>query len=262
MTKYTILTAVTAAAAASAAGAATVSNTTPTVTYDFQSFAGSGFAPNPSAGQLDSDDVIATGFSDAPNNLAFGGTATSGDFARGTSTGNVSTGGVYAFDVGGDIGLGVQPGGSDFAPGTFVFAFTNTGSTAITDLAFDTTLFVRNDQARANSFNLRYSTDSTVDGDDVLISGYTSPAAAGTGAAANFAVAPGAGDGTLGGLSIAPGTTFYAGFRGQDVSGSGSRDEFSIGSFAVTATFTPVPEPLTAGAAGLMGLVALRRRRA
>ena len=39
---------------------------------------------------------------------------------RGSSTGGVSTGGTYAFDIGGgNVALGVQPGGSDFSPGYY-----------------------------------------------------------------------------------------------------------------------------------------------
>ena len=34
--------------------------------------------------------------------LVFGGEATTGDTAQGFSTGDVVTGGIYAFDVGGD----------------------------------------------------------------------------------------------------------------------------------------------------------------
>ncbi len=45
---------------------------------DFQTFNESGFTPTPVAGQLDSDIIIATGFSDG--SLAYGGTETTGDF--------------------------------------------------------------------------------------------------------------------------------------------------------------------------------------
>ena len=66
-------------------------------TEDFSSFTGSGFTPTPAAGQLDSDDWSISGFG---TNVAFGGTGTSGDAARGTDTdGGVGTGGVYAFTV-------------------------------------------------------------------------------------------------------------------------------------------------------------------
>src|SRR5690554_3217640 len=61
-------------------------------------FNGSGFAPTPTVGQIDSDGMIVTGMKDG--DVAFGGTNDSGDHARGISAGGVSTGGVYAFEVG------------------------------------------------------------------------------------------------------------------------------------------------------------------
>ena len=62
-------------------------------------FAGSGFTPSPSAGQLNSNSWAMTGWSNG--DLAFGGTQTTSntDYTRSTSTGGVTTGGVYAFTV-------------------------------------------------------------------------------------------------------------------------------------------------------------------
>ncbi|MEM7054316.1 MAG: hypothetical protein AAF446_07170, partial [Pseudomonadota bacterium] len=83
---------------------------------DFSGFTGTGFDANPSAGQLDSDVFIVTGFNSGT--LDFGGSATSGDFARGEASGGVTTGGIYAFDIGaGNRTFGIQPGGNDFTPG-------------------------------------------------------------------------------------------------------------------------------------------------
>ena len=86
-------------------------------------FDGSGFASSPSDGQLDCDGIIATGLSDGDG--AFGTDKTSGDFARGTDSASphngVGTGGIYAFEVSsGNYAIGVQPGGSDFTPGSFI----------------------------------------------------------------------------------------------------------------------------------------------
>ena len=54
-----------------------------TIIYNetFDGFSGLGFSPSPATGQLDSDIFCVTGLSDG--NLAFGDTATTGDFARG-----------------------------------------------------------------------------------------------------------------------------------------------------------------------------------
>ena len=82
---------------------------------DFSGFDGSGFSPNPSMGQLHSDNWRVTGLDDG--SMAFGDTHTSGDFARGASAGGVGTGGVYGFEVAsGDEALGVQPGGAILRP--------------------------------------------------------------------------------------------------------------------------------------------------
>jgi hypothetical protein len=80
---------------------------------NFNLFTGTGLAPEPNSGQLNSNAWILTGFSQGNTN--FGGTATSGDFARGVSTGGVSTGGVYSFTIANENNiLGVQPVGDDF----------------------------------------------------------------------------------------------------------------------------------------------------
>ena len=94
-------------------------------------FDGSGFASSPSDGQLDCDGIIATGLSDGDG--AFGTDKTSGDFARGTDSASphngVGTGGIYAFEVSsGNYAIGVQPGGSDFTPGSFILKITSVES--------------------------------------------------------------------------------------------------------------------------------------
>ena len=93
---------------------------------DFDGFDGSGFQSNPTTGQLDSDFWSITGLSDG--DLAFGGTRTSNDYARGTDFDGATAGGIYAFELGEDSGdyiLGVQPTAADFTPGDFTLKFTN-----------------------------------------------------------------------------------------------------------------------------------------
>ena len=68
--------------AALTASAADLTGTTQTI--DFTGFDGSGFAPAPAAGQLDSDDWRVTGFSAGSG--TFGGTHTTNDFARGAKS--------------------------------------------------------------------------------------------------------------------------------------------------------------------------------
>ncbi|HMP76243.1 MAG TPA: S8 family serine peptidase [Kiritimatiellia bacterium] len=201
----------------------------------FTSFTGAGFAPTPSAGQLDSDEWKITGLSDNTSPV-FGGTYTSGDFARGSSTGNVSTGGAYGFNVGGgNIALGIQPAGSDWTPGTIVLRVENNTGSTLTELNVSYRIYVRNDQNWASSFNFAHSsTDSGYTAVPAL--DYTSPATADappTWVAVDRAT-------TLTGLSIADGAFYYLQWNGDDVSGSGSRDEFALDDVLVT-TATGMP---------------------
>ena len=111
---------------------------------DFTGFTGSGFAPSPAAGQLDSDTWRLTGMS--TGDQTFGGTHTSDDSARGSDTGGTTTGGVYAFDRGGgNIGLGVQPTGSDFTPGEITLRLRNETGTTVTNINVAYYLGVFND---------------------------------------------------------------------------------------------------------------------
>ena len=87
----------------------------------FESFSGLGFSTPGGAGQLDSNHWRATGLSDGDG--SFLGTHTTGDFARGFQSAPVSTGGVYAFDVGANRVLGAQPTGSDITPGAITLRF-------------------------------------------------------------------------------------------------------------------------------------------
>ena len=59
-----------------------------------------GFSSSPTAGQLDADAFAVTGLSDGDVN--YGASQSTGDYARGSSTGGVSAGGLYAFDIDND----------------------------------------------------------------------------------------------------------------------------------------------------------------
>lgn len=197
------------------------------IAIDFTGFTGAGFAPTPGAGQLSSNNWAITGLSDGT--LDFGDTQTMGDFARGTSSGGVSFGGIYAFDVGGgNIALGVQPSAMDFTPGTLILRLMNGTGVTVTDLEIGYIIYNNNDENRSNSFNFSYSLDHS---SYVSIPGlnYTSPEAAGV---ATWVANPRST--TLTGLTLAPGSNIYLRWNGADVSGADARDEFALDDIIIT----------------------------
>ena len=200
------------------AGQARAADTT-LFSEDFDSFTGAGFAPAPAAGQLDSDVWRVTGVSDGDG--VFGGTHTSGDFARGVDLDAATSGGVYAF--GADPFIGFQPTGSDFTPGTLTLVVTNTTGSTITDLDVAYDIVVYNDQARSNSLNLAYSTDDSAYTAVSAVDFLTGEAADGSPA---YVVTPTAT--TISGLTWADNTPLYIQWQSADVSGSGSRDQFGV----------------------------------
>ncbi len=201
-------------------------------------FTGSGFTTNPSSGQLDADAWATSGLSDGSK--GFGTTNTSGDHARGSSSGGVSTGGIYSFDLGGtNYALGIQPTGSDWTPGTISLRIVNNSSSVINDMDIAYLLYVRNDQGRSNSFNFSYSVDN-VSYTGVSSANYTSPQTAGSTAWASQSR-----NIQLTNLGINPGEFFYLRWAGSDVGGSGSRDEFALDDIVITAAgaTNPCTEP-------------------
>jgi cytoskeletal protein CcmA (bactofilin family) len=197
------------------------------VSEDFNTFAGAGFTPTPASGQLDSDAWRATGFSDG--STTFGGSFTTGDFARGTHSGGAGTGGIYAFDVGGgNFILGVQPIASDFTPGDFTLRIENTTGSTVAGLQVSYKIWYYNDKDRANSLNFSHSPDdltyTSVPSLDFTTPEAKDPSPVWTSVTRTT---------TLTGLSLADGSFFYLKWTGDDVSGSGARDEYGIDDVSV-----------------------------
>lgn len=209
-------------------------NTTQTI--DFNGFEADGFTPTPSATQLNSNDWEIIGMSDGT--LNFGGTETGGDFARGTSTGGVTTGGVYSFDVGSGNGqsLGVQPIGSDFTPGSITLRIENNTGSIIEDLEIDYDVFILNDEDRSNSFNFEHSPDNLTFSQEASLN-IVSPEiqdATPTWEVNNRNI-------TLSGVNIGDGDFYYLKWTGDDFSGTGGRDEFTLDNISITAFEVTTP---------------------
>ncbi len=196
-----------------------------TYVIDFSGFAGAGFSPAPDDGQLDSDTWSVTGLSDG--DLDFGATGTTGDYARGATTGFVTSGGVYAADVLGNQALLVQPTADDFTPGSFVLRAINNTASVIGELEVFYTLYINNDQARSSSYNFSYSYDNET-WIDIADLDYTSAEAP--------TPIPTTEDRetTLIGLTWGAGEFFYLRWTGDDVGGSGSRDEIALDDITLT----------------------------
>ena len=217
-------------------GQLSIPNANP-VTINFTGFDGTGFAPIPAAGQLNSDDWIVTGLSDGAMN--FGDEKITGDFARGSSTGGVTSGGVYAFNTGGgNMILGVQPTGSDWASGSFILRIQNNTGSAISQINISYSIFVYNDGGRATGIDLAHSADNV---------SYTTESTM-------YFVTPEAADASVSwtetkrsisitSLNIPNIGFYYIKWQGSEVSGSGSRDEFGLDN--ITLTTAPVFNPNT-----------------
>ncbi|MBD3582699.1 hypothetical protein [Flavobacterium selenitireducens] len=200
---------------------------------NLNSFEGDGLEPTASAGSLNSNAWAITGFSDG--NIAFGGTSPEdSDFDGGVSNGGVAESGLYAFDTPqGDRALGIQPSGTDFAPGTITLRLQNQTGAPITSLNLAYKVYVYNDQAASSSFNFSYS------GDNVT---YTS--------ASNLNVlSPAAADAapewkayyrviTITGLNVPSNNYYYLRWTGSAVIGSGEFDEFALDDIVAVANPT------------------------
>lgn len=189
----------------------------------FNAFTGAGFAPVPSAGQLDSDIIIANGFNGEL--LNYGGTEVTGVYAKGESTGGVSQAGIYAFDIsnGGikDNALGFQPATNDFTPGYIEVKLNNTTGNNLTRFQIDYDIYVLNNKNGSNSLNFSYSNNG-VDYTPLDDLDFVSPE--GSDGSPWVRTPKSAVFYTL----IPNGQNLYLRFTSDEVSGTGGYDEFAL----------------------------------
>lgn len=199
---------------------------------DFEEYAGTGFTPSPACGRLSSLQFAATGVGDG--DLAFGGASTSGNAARGLTSTSVTSGGLYAFDLGGERGrtFGVQPTGAAFEPGTITLRFENRSTLPLVEAAIGLVVSYRNDQGRSTSLTFSWSSNGTDFTALPAAFGLVTPEAADTAGWVSAARA-----GTLTGFSIAPGGYLYLRASLAASGGSGGRDELAIDDVVVRPTF-------------------------
>lgn len=191
-------------------------------------FDGSGFQPVPVNGQLDSNSWKITGFDEGDLNFEGNQLGSNTDFTRGVSVGGVTPGGIYAFKIGTSICLGVQSSGADFTPGTITLKLQNKTGATINELKLDFDIFVHNNENRSSRFNLSYSDDGIN-----FTNGVTFSSEEAKNSFSFWKKFEQQEDITS--LSIAPNAYYYLKWTSEDVSGSGSRDEFGLDNIQVVA---------------------------
>ncbi|QDU31949.1 Hemolysin, plasmid [Anatilimnocola aggregata] len=197
---------------------------------DFNTYQGLGFQPEPTAGQLDSDNWSIGPFSEG--SLAFGDTRTSGDFARGLATNNVTTSGLYAFQTSPENRIfGIQPNDTEWANGYATLRIP-TGPSIVTDPVISFEYWVRNNMDASTQLSFSYSVDRAPF-IPVPALDYTTPA---TSTSIDFVLAE-TKTITLTGVTLPAGTTFELRWRGSEVevSGGGGRDEIGLDNIRVVA---------------------------
>lgn len=186
------------------------------------SFIGIGLNSIPIAGELDSDAWMIKGCSEG--DTQFASSYFSGDFARGQSNGNVTTGGIYAFSTSeSNIALGWQSTTSDMSPGSIVLKITNQSGFTIERIAISYQTWILNDQNRSQQLEFSYSIDNntffplplSVLQSDLIAA--NSPTWSDSLFTFNLDLP-----------EIANEQDFYLQWKITDLSGSGSRDEWAI----------------------------------
>jgi uncharacterized protein (TIGR03382 family) len=176
---------------------------------------------------------------------------------RGTSTGGVGANGIYAFTVApGVTAIGFQATGGFGSPGSFTIRLQNNTGDILSAVNIAYTAWYYNDAPREGVLRPYYSlTNDGTAGSYLQADGSNSDINSPAVEDASPAWVSNDRGFTITGLDLEDDDFLYFRFGFND-SGSGTRDEWAISSFSVTA----IPEPSTALLGGL-GLLALLRRR-
>lgn len=196
-------------------------------------FTGSGFTPSPVGGQLNSEAwrVVLSG----TDSINFGATedVPSTNYTRGIHNGGVSTGGVYAFTINSspiNRAIGIQPTEDQFTPGRIVLRMINNTGCFISTVQINYNILVFNDRNRANSFNFSYSLDDQTYIPVSSLDFTSTELADGSPKWDTTSMSV-----TLDGIFWEADAYLYIAWDGDDVSGSGERDEFALDDITIEA---------------------------
>ncbi|MEM9660136.1 MAG: hypothetical protein AAF961_17365, partial [Planctomycetota bacterium] len=177
-------------------------------------------------------------------------------FARGTSSGDASQVGVYAFDVGpSGATLGFHPAANNLTPGAITLRVVNDTGAAVDDWMVEFDLFFLNIGHRSHRFDLSFSTDdvSYLDVAGALPNSDTTADASPVWDATNLSRTIKA--------HVEHGDSLYLKWSTGVESGLAGYDEFALNNVSVTA----VPEPtafLYGGVVCAIAMLAYGCRRA
>src|SRR5690606_37263863 len=203
-------------------------------------YQGQGIQQSPASGQLDSDSWAVFGAQHGDVDFGETGVAYPSSHARGTNTGGVAFGGLWAFDVSGvgDYAFGFQPSTSSFAgsgkSGTFKLRIQNNTGESIEAIRLAYEIHVYNDQANSTRLDFAYSINSDIDGNYIVLDNFTTPGTT-TGASwtqtdKEFLV-------DLSSNPLNAGEVLYLRWFTEDAAGSnplGNRDELALDDISIT----------------------------
>ena len=226
---------------------------------DFNQFRGDGFIQLPGGTQLDSDLWRVSGLSDTEG--LFGGAYLSGDWARGAATGAVTTGGVYAFQIGEELNenwaIGFQSTASDLTPGALTLRVVNSTTETVLSIDIGFQVLFRNNAGRSTALTFDYGFD-----DFTYLNAFeeswvseADPESASEWLSNTFHQ-------TVTGFSLLPSEALYLRWSMDDFGGIGSRDEIAIDDVRLnfSAVSSSVPTPSAVGFLLLMiGCLGWRR---
>jgi hypothetical protein len=204
--------------------------------FDAQTVAG---ASMPGPGQLDTDAwnyLVDGSFTNAAQHATnYPGSLSQGN---GVNVGGSLVGGLNATDINGQRCLSVQPTGTHWTSGSIDLRAFNVSGSPVDQMAVSFDVYWFNDQPRSSALRFLYSNTA-------LENSFTEVAAARTASAEVGDPSPEwlltQVSFTIGGFTMNDGDAIYFRWVGDDVGGSGNRDELAIGNITITPQVSSGP---------------------